>query len=260
MNGYPVVIRPEGGSRMVGLGTTSIVCQNKQHPDQVIKAALRHKLQGCSTEVIKTTLYNEEHSISCFEREKLIYSTLPKDPTILDCLTITDDGIHLPFLRLGNLRDYLDRNKQEIQRQTRDQWVIAAASAISILHRFGVIHSDISARNFLVADDLSIKLCDFSGSAIGGQESLVQEEDRYRMASDAPRSTTTDIFALGCLIFEIMTGLRPYDEIDDDSYQEIESNYASGKFPSIDALPYQEIIHKCWTCQYENIDQVKHDL
>jgi serine/threonine protein kinase len=74
------------------------------------------------------------------------------------------------------------------------------------------------------------------------------------MVSDSPRSTTTDIFALGCLIFEIMTGVRPYDEIEDDSYEEIENNYATGKFPSIDGLPYEEIIHKCWTCQYENVD------
>lgn len=82
------------------------------------------------------------------------------------------------------------------------------------------VHVDISTRNFLVAD-LSIKLCDFFGSAIGvgGQDTLVSEEDRYRIAPDSPRSTATDIFALGCLIFKITTGLRPYDEIGDSDYQ-----------------------------------------
>ncbi|KAJ5114402.1 hypothetical protein NUU61_000161 [Penicillium alfredii] len=135
-----------------------------------------------------------------------------------------------------------------------------AASAISLVHSFNVIHADISARNFLVADDLSIKLCDFSGSAISEKAPLVEEEDRYRMAPDSPRSTVTDIFALGCLIFEITTGLRLYDEINDDDYQEIESRYAIGQFPCLDGLPYREIIHKCWTCQYTNVDQLKRDL
>ncbi|KAJ5153720.1 uncharacterized protein N7500_009159 [Penicillium coprophilum] len=260
MNGYPVMLRPQGGSRIIGFGTTGIVCQSSRHPEQVIKGPLRHNLQGCSAEVTETTLHNEEHSISCFEREKLIYSILPKDPAILDCLAITEDGIHFPFLRLGNLREYLELHHQTIPSQIRQQWIIAAASAISILHRYGVIHSDISARNFLVADDLSIKLCDFSGSAIEEQGSLVQEEDRYRMAPDSPRSTMTDIFAFGCLIFEITTGHRPYEEIDDENYQEIESRYADGQYPCIDGLPYQEVMYKCWTCRYKNLDQLRYDL
>ncbi|KAJ5330566.1 hypothetical protein N7476_000349 [Penicillium atrosanguineum] len=144
--------------------------------------------------------------------------------------------------------------------ENRERWIAMAVNAITLVHRCGVIHADISARNFLVADDLSIKLCDFSGSAIGGETPLVQEEDRYRMDPDSPRSTTTDIFALGCLIFEIMTGSRPYNEINDENYQEIVRRYSIGHFPSLEGLPYQEIIHKCWACQYTDMDQLKRDL
>lgn len=31
-------------------------------------------------------------------------------------------------------------------------------------------------------------------------------------------------------------------------------------FPSLEGLPYQEIIHKCWPCQYTDMDQLKRDL
>ena len=221
---------------------------------------LRYKLEGCSTDIIETTLHGEDFARSCFEREKIIYETFPKDPNILNCIEIMYHCIRLSFLQLGNLRDYLLNHNREVESHTREQWITMAASAIALVHSFGVIHADISARIFLVADDLSIKLCDFSGSAIGGQISLVSEEDRYRMAPDSPRSTATDIFALGCLIFEITTGLRPYDEISDDDYQVIVRRYSLGHFPSLEGLPYQEIIHKCWTCQYTDVDQVKRDL
>jgi serine/threonine protein kinase len=257
MNGYPVMIRPEGSSRIIAFGTTGIVCLNSRRPEQVIKAPLRHKLEGCNIDTIETTLHRDEFAKSCFEREKIIYQILPKHPNILNCIEITDYCIHLPFMRHGNLREYLQNHDHEIQSQTREQWIAMAISAVSFVHSFGIVHADISARNFLVADDLSIKLCDFSGSAIGESASLVEEEDRYRMAPDSPRSNVTDIFALGCLIYEITTGLRPYDEIDDSNDEEIENRYSTGTFPCLDGVPYREIIRNCWTCQYTDINQLK---
>lgn len=260
MNGLPVMLRPDGASRIIAFGTTGIICQNNRHPDQVIKAPLRHKLDGCDADTTETTLHGEKFALSCFEREKAIYSMLPTNPNILECIQITERGIHLPFFRLGDLRQYLQCHNPKTTYQTRQQWILMAANALVAIHHSGVIHADISARNFLVADDLTIKLCGFSGSAIGEEPALVEEEDRYRLSPDAPRSTTSDLFALGCLIFEIWTGLRPLEEIEDDDYEEIETRYAAGQFPCLDGLPYQDIILKCWTCQYVNAVQLKRDI
>jgi serine/threonine protein kinase len=215
MNGYPVMMRPEGISRIIAFGTTGIVCLDSRHPEQVIKAPLRHRLEGCNKDIVETTLHRDEFARSCFEREKTIYRTLPKHPNILNCLEITDDCIRFPFMRLGTLREYLQTHNREIQSHIREQWIAMAISAVSLVHSFGIVHADISTRNFLVADDLSIKLCNFSGSAVGESDSLVEEEDRYRMAPDSPRSKVTDIFALRCLMYEITTGHRPYEEIND---------------------------------------------
>ncbi|KAJ5110875.1 hypothetical protein N7532_001410 [Penicillium argentinense] len=260
MNGYPVMLRPKGGSRIIEFGTTGIICQSGCNPSQVIKGPLKHNLDGCSADVIETTLYLEKHAELCIEREKTIYRALPKDPNILDCISITDSGIILPFMRLGNLRDYLRQHDRNIQMEMRMQWIHMAIEAISSIHRLEIIHADISARNFLVAENLSIKLCDFSGSAIGGQTPLVAEEERYQMAPDSPRSIATDIFALGCLIFEIVTGRRPYDNIEDQNVEEVQRRYAAAIYPCIDGIPFGEIINKCWTCQYQNIEQLKLDL
>lgn len=63
-------------------------------------------------------------------------------------------------------------NKEAITSDVRDRWGRNTIDAIAHIHTHGVIHADINARDFLVAVDLSIKLCDFAGLAIGGLESL----------------------------------------------------------------------------------------
>ncbi|CAP96193.1 Pc21g12960 [Penicillium rubens Wisconsin 54-1255] len=124
--------------------------------------------------------------------------------------------------------------------QSGDRWIKSAIDAIATIHEYGVIHSDISARNFLVADDLSIQLRDFAGSSINGLESLVEEETRYLSSPSSssvssPRTIQTDLFALGSFIYQVSTGARPFADIDDE---EVERLYAAQTFPSLDGLGY----------------------
>ncbi|KAJ5585118.1 uncharacterized protein N7459_004918 [Penicillium hispanicum] len=239
------------------LGAADLVEARTESSGQIIKVPLSHNIQGCSQETIEHTQHIESISELCISREKLIYQALPKNPNILDCLAITDRGILLPYHELGNVRDYLQH--QQVTTYLRDRWIKNAIDAITVLHihTHSVIHADISPRNFLVADDLSIKLCDFAGSAISDLEPFVQEEDRYRISPWSPRTFKTDIFALGCLVYELSTGLRPYHDIDD--LEEVGRRYAVQTFPSLDGLRYQDIIYKCWTCQYETVEILRGD-
>lgn len=260
MNGIPVVKRPEGTSRIIAVGSTAVICLDKNHEDQVVKGPFQYHYDGCAEDVIENRRFDEEFSRLCMEREKAIYQILPKHLYLLDCVAITDHGIHFPYIRLGNLREYLLKNNKNLKNELRYQWIKMATSSISLVHSYGIIHADISARNFLVADDLTLKLCDFSGSGLHGQDSLVSEEDRYCIMPQSPRSIQTDLFALGCLAFEIMTGLRPYDEIHDSDYEEIERRYREGQFPSLNEIPCREIIDKCWHLKYSNVNQMLSDL
>ncbi|RJE18117.1 Protein tyrosine kinase, partial [Aspergillus sclerotialis] len=151
---------------------------------------------------------------------------------------------------------YMQRN--EIRNNTRDKWIQNAIGAVALIHSYGVIHADISPRNFLVAEDLSIKLCDFAGSIIGDLEPLVEEEDRYRISPWSPRTFKTDLFALGCLIYEISTGVRPYNEIDD--HEEIERLYSANLFLNLEGLRYGDVINKCWTFQYSSAGMLQEDF
>lgn len=113
----------------------------------------------------------------------------------------------------------------------RDQWINNAVDAIALVHAHGVIHADISPGNFLLAENLSIKLCDFAGSAIGDLRALVGEEDQYNASSWAPRTLQTDLFAQSALVYEISTGRRPYDEIPDSDDEEVQRRFAAQVLP-----------------------------
>jgi serine/threonine protein kinase len=260
MDGTPLLIRPEDTEDFIALGSAGVVWQGCSNPDQVIKAPLKHDVKGCSQEAIKSAKHDEHFSELCLGREKLVYQTLPRHSHILEFLDIGDRGLQFPYHRLGNLRDYLLKSNGDIPSQLRDQWINNAVDAIAVVHTHGVVHADISPRNFLVADDLSIKLCDFAGSVIGDRGALVEEEDRYNASPRTPRCVQTDLFALGSLIYEISTGLRPYDEIPDSDDEEVQKRYAAQIFPCLDGFKYREIISKCWSFRYASIGQLRSDL
>ena len=81
-----------------------------------------------------------------------------------------------------------------------------------------MVHADLSARNFLVTDDWNIQICDFGGSGVQDLSYIAEEEDHYRVFSGTPRLIQTDVFALGCLVYEIAVGRKPYEEIGEDDW------------------------------------------
>lgn len=258
---YPIIIYPAGVRRpMVAFGSSGIVCRDSCNDTEVLKSPLRHDLSRCSEETILSMQEEESFSSMTIEREKLIYRSLPKQKDILNCLDITETSIRFPYMHNGPLRNYIRKNFTHVDDLTKDTWIQNAVNAVQFIHAHSVIHGDISARNFLVADDLSIKLCDFAGSGIGDMSPVVMEEDRYRKSPDSPRSFQTDIFALGCLIFEIVVGSRPYEEISDDDWEIISENYGRGIFPHVEGLKYGDVIYKCWTSQYTEAHQILLDI
>ena len=227
----------------------------------MLKAPIQLDTTGCSTAARESAQEEEEFSRDCSLREKLIFSILPANDWVVPCSRISDTGIRFPYFRNGDLRAYLLNHNAEITTETRMHWVYSAVQSVIFIHSFGILHADISARNFLVADDGSAKLSDFAGSAIGDKQPLVSEETRYRQIHGVTASThsiQTELFALGCLIYEIMTGVRPYEDIDNEAT--IEERYRTQTFPSLDNVTYANIIKKCWSRTYQTADDVAEDL
>ena len=92
------------------------------------------------------------------------------------------------------------------------------AKALDHLHNRGLVHLDVKPQNLLLTPDFSIKLIDFGlaqdagtpqemigGSAFGTAAYLSPEQ-----ACGDPVDASTDVYSLGCVVYEMLTGQPPF--------------------------------------------------
>jgi serine/threonine-protein kinase len=94
----------------------------------------------------------------------------------------------------------------------------AVCEALDYAHREGIVHRDIKPQNILLAADGTVKVTDFgiaralasvtitqTGTVLGSVQYLSPEQAR-----GAPVGRTSDIYALGVVLFEMLTGRLPF--------------------------------------------------
>ncbi len=93
----------------------------------------------------------------------------------------------------------------------------AVLSGLAAAHRAGIVHRDLKPENVLLADDGRIKIGDFglaraasantaTGKALLGTIAYLSPELVTRGIAD----TRSDIYAVGIMMFEMLTGEQPY--------------------------------------------------
>lgn len=103
-----------------------------------------------------------------------------------------------------------------VERVTR--MAAQVASALDALHSAGVVHRDVKAGNILFDPDGSANLTDFGlakgsdftnltrpGAVVGSIDYLAPERIR-----GAPADAASDIYALGCVVYEALAGKPPF--------------------------------------------------
>lgn len=103
-----------------------------------------------------------------------------------------------------------------------------------------------------------LKLIDFGGVSIdGGQNGSCYQWYSYRR-SNPEVSKQTDIFAFGCVIYEILTGRHPYYEFEasDNRSHLVEQLYKQNKFPDTTNLPLGQLMQGCWRGTFDSMTEV----
>lgn len=95
----------------------------------------------------------------------------------------------------------------------------AVSRGVTAIHAAGLVHLDLKPGNILIANDHRIKICDFGLAQIAGQSSwLAEDEVAGTPGYIAPEiaagegihpSFAADIFALGAIAYDLVTGVRP---------------------------------------------------
>ena len=139
-------------------------------------------------------------------------------------LSIFDFGIEdnilylvMPYVQGGSLREIM---REPIPAEQVDKLLLPIASALDYAHRQGVIHRDIKPDNILLDESGHPILSDFgiaklvesnaqftaSGGFLGTPAYMAPEQGRGMANIDG----RADIYALGVVVYEMLTGRHPY--------------------------------------------------
>ncbi|MFO0952047.1 MAG: protein kinase [Isosphaeraceae bacterium] len=170
--------------------------------------------------IVKLPLHAEESLLKRFLNERFILTAL-EHPSIVRVLEIGGPPRHDPYYAMeelsgGSLRERAD----DFREPSKAVGLIRVlAEAVAHLHAQGWPHRDLKPENILFAADGTPKITDF-GLARGTGEFEGQTETGEAMGSGPyasleqrlslkQASTPTDVFALGVILYELLTGKTP---------------------------------------------------
>ncbi|RMJ24877.1 STYKc [Aspergillus sp. HF37] len=130
------------------------------HEKLVFRRALRYRW-GSDADV--------STNVDVIRREQDVYRRLQPSQDeqchgIVNCVGFSSDATQLAYMQNGDLRAYFEKNRPSHSLQL--SWFRQMARILDYIHSRRVLVADIASRNFLLASDLSLRLCDFSEASI----------------------------------------------------------------------------------------------
>jgi len=178
-----------------------------------------------AVKIMHSHLAQDEQFVSRFIREAKAAASL-SHPNIV---AVLDQGwnqggspcvfIVMELIEGATLRDYLIE-QGSLSPERALSIITPVAGALAAAHKLGIVHRDIKPENILVSKEGRIKIADFGlargallgntmtaeSSVILGSVSYLSPEQVQRGVADA----RSDIYSLGIVLFEILTGQKPY--------------------------------------------------
>ena len=174
-----------------------------------------------AVKVLHSQFSSDEAFVKRFRREAQAAANL-SHPNIVGIYDWGQEGstyfIVMELIEGRSLRDVLREEGPLLPRRAIEISAEVAA-ALSVAHRSGLVHRDIKPGNMLLAADGTVKVTDFgiarawddsseltkTGSVIGTATYFSPEQ-----AQGAPADERSDIYALGVVMYEMLTGRPPF--------------------------------------------------
>lgn len=179
-----------------------------------------------AVKIMHPHLANDEDFVGRFIREAKAAATLAH-PNIV---AIQDQGwneggvpavfIVMEYIEGFTLRDLI--NEQGALGVTESlRYFAPVIAAMSAAHNGGILHRDIKPENILISKDGRVKIADFGlakgpqlGATLTVESSVILGSVSYLSPEQVQRGLSdmrSDIYSLGIVLFEMLTGKKPFD-------------------------------------------------
>lgn len=219
-------------TRLIRVGSTA----------EVWEAVDENTQDRFALKVLKQSLVSSKSEVALLKHEYNVAKDL-NSPRIIKILEYREESgrpmLVLELFSELNMKQALRRGPESLAFML-DQIVEHAAEGLYFMHTKNWIHLDIKPDNFLVSRDGTVKLIDFTiaqkkKSGLGKlfHRASVAKGTRSYMAPEQIRRKVcderTDIYAFGCVLFELCTGKPPFTG---DNPNDLLNKHLSASIPS----------------------------
>ena len=174
-----------------------------------------------SVKLLRLDLRDDPSTKRRFHREAMAATQL-NDPHIVGIYDVREDhGLQymvMQYVKGTDLKAYIRKHYPIPFPQVIDI-MEQVLSAVATAHAYGIIHRDLKPQNILIDENKNVKITDFGIAVAVSQDSLTQTNTlmgsvHYLSPEQARGSIATkqsDIYSLGIILFELLTGKVPFE-------------------------------------------------
>ncbi len=174
-----------------------------------------------SVKLLRLDLRDDPQTNRRFQREATAATRL-NDPHIVGIYDVGEDhGMQfmvMQYVKGTDLKQYISKHFPIPLAQVVDI-MEQVLSAVEAAHEHGIIHRDLKPQNILIDENKNIKITDFGIATASSENTLTQTNTvmgsvHYLSPEQARGSVATkqsDIYSLGIILFELLTGKVPFE-------------------------------------------------
>ena len=176
--------------------------------------------RNVAVKVLRGDLANDEKFVRRFQREALQASSL-SHPNIVEVYDVGEDNgeyyIVMEYVEGKHLKSLLKKRGKLTITEVVDI-MLQVTSGLTVAHDSYIIHRDIKPQNIMILDNGLVKLTDFGIALAMNSTQLTQTNSVMGSvhylppegASGKGATLQSDIYSLGILMYELLTGKLPF--------------------------------------------------